>query len=154
MIRQLVRHWPQTLERLYPYIWAILVGLVAYKLNLTFQNQAGSTQISTSTTVASVLMGFLGTGYGLLLSVSSKRIEWAKGHNRVWERILGFFKISLIVNFALCIYSVVLASLDIATMSLPIQIALFVAWSALMTLAITSFYRAIKIMLGLLRKDS
>ncbi len=143
----------QVFERAYPYLWAAIAAFLAHKFALTFQSQPVSTQISTSTTVASILMGFLGTGYGLLLSVSSRRIEWAKGHDRVWHTILNFFKVSLIVNFALCVYSIILASINIIALTPKTQNLLFMAWAALMTIAILSFYRAIKIMLGLLRKD-
>lgn len=142
-------------ELIYPYIWAAAAAWLTYYLKLPLSQQVASTQLSTSTTLASILMGFLGTGYGILLSTNSRRLEWAKGHDQIWPAILGFFKTALVANLLLCIFSVGLSAVPIEIFPKYLTERIFTPiWAFLIFLSILSFFRAIRILLSLLQRDT
>ncbi|NYT80897.1 hypothetical protein H0A70_05235 [Alcaligenaceae bacterium] len=146
--------WRQLFERAYPYLWAAAAAYGMYRyghlLNLTLTDSL----VSTTTTVTSILMGFLGTSYGILLSATSKRIEWAKGRQPIWAGILQFFNESFVANFVLCIYSIALAMLATHPLIDRLQPAITVCWVFLIVLAVVSFFRAMRVLFGLLRTDA
>ena len=142
-------------ELIYPWAWALGAAWAAFSLKLPLSQQVASTQLSTSSTLASILMGFLGTGYGILLSTNSKRLEWAKGHDQIWPAILSFFKVALYANLFLCIFSVGLSSTPLALFPAYLIERVFTPlWAFLLLLSILSFFRAIRILLSLLQRDS
>lgn len=146
---------PQQLyEKIYPYLFSIAAAYLAYKYGHNLGFKVTDTQISNTTTIASIFMGFLGTSYGILLSASSKRIEWAKGKQVLWKSILGFFNQSFISNFLLCVYSIALSTSAAHGLYFELEKWIFVIWVLLITLSIISFYRAMRILLGLLKSDS
>lgn len=147
-------HWQQIHERAYPYLWALIAAAVTYHFKIPLDLHLSETQISTTTTIASILMGFLGTSYGILLSSTTKRIEWAKGKVRIWHTILGFFNQSFVANFALCVYSIILSFFVTQSPLTKHEDQIFIAWSFLLTLSIVSFFRAMRVLFGLLRSDS
>lgn len=147
-------HWQQLLEKAYPYLWAFAVAAVVHRYGPVFDLQLSETQISTTTTIASILMGFLGTSYGILLSATSKRIEWAKGRQCIWQSILRFFNESFVANFSLCVYSIALAFLFTHPLSAPYQGMMLTGWSFLIVLSMISFFRAMRVLFGLLRTDT
>lgn len=146
--------WGQKFEKAYPYLWALATAVAIYRYGPRLNFQLNDALISTTTTITSILMGFLGTSYGILLSTASKRIEWAKGRQPIWSGILRFFNESFIANFVLCIYSIFLALLTQHSLSELINVLIFSSWAFLMVLSIVSFYRAMRILFGLLRTDS
>lgn len=142
-------------EIIYPWAWALGAGWAAYSFELPLSQQVASTQLSTSSTLASILMGFLGTGYGILLSTNSKRLEWAKGHTQIWPAILAFFKVALYANLFLCIFSVGLSAVPLTIFpTYMIERVFTPVWAFLLLLSILSFFRAIRILLSLLQRDN
>lgn len=149
-----IRHWRRIHEESYPYLWAIIASAATYYFKTPFDLHLSETQISTTITIASILMGFLGTSYGILLSSTTKRIEWAKGKIRIWHAILGFFNQSFVANFALCAYSIVLSFFIAQPRLLKYEDQIIIAWSFLLALSMVSFFRAMRVLFGLLRSDS
>lgn len=145
--------WPQIFEKAYPYLWALAAAASMYHYGPRLNLQLNDVLISTTTTITSILMGFLGTSYGILLSATSKRIEWVKGHKPIWRAVLRFFNESFIANFALCIYSIGLALLTSHTLTAQVLSFIAILWVFLTVLSITSFFRAMRVLLGLLRTD-
>lgn len=148
------RNWKQYLEKAYPYGWAFIAAYAMHRWGSSINLALTDSQISNTTTIASILMGFLGTSYGILLSATSRRIEWAKGRQQIWRSILRFFNESFIANFTLCVFSIVLSTVSDRVLSELYEKWILTTWAFLITLALVSFFRAMRILLGLLRPDS
>lgn len=144
----------RTFERSYPWLVAALAATVAYCLGGVFDSARIGNQLSSTISISAILMGFLGTAKAMLLTLSSKRFAWVKSRERVWDGILSYFREALLANFALCIYSLILFSIDVSKIPALAQSLLMPSWAFLVALAVFSFYRVLKVIFALLKQDN
>ncbi|MFM0736554.1 hypothetical protein PQQ51_04795 [Paraburkholderia xenovorans] len=148
------------IERFYPLVIAVVAALGAHHLNLRFESDKYSNQLSSTINVSAILMGFLGTAQAMLLTFNSKTFRGIRGNKRLWALLLSYFRWALLASLALCVFSLILFSIDVKRFAewqfenFKVDTVLMPCWIALSTFAFLTFYRVVKVIFGLLNDPS
>jgi hypothetical protein len=154
-------------EALYPWVVGLVFTVGSYLVGMHFDPGKMSNQLSSIINIAAIFMGFLATAKAMLLSLSSKRLAWVRSHSQVWHQVLSFFKQALMANFVLCIYSLLLFSLDLDKLRHLFPSAEWATtafnyltnfqmpiWLGLVALSVCSFYRVLNVVFAILKTDN
>lgn len=148
------------IERSYPALIAIAAGAFAYYFEMRFEQDRYSNQLSSTINVSAILMGFLGTAQAMLLSFNSKTFRNIRANKRIWKLMLAYFRSALLASLGLCVFSLVLFSVDAKRFSawsvgrVHIEKVLMPVWIILATFAFFSFYRVVRVIFMLLRDST
>ncbi|EJO30526.1 hypothetical protein [Achromobacter marplatensis] len=142
----------QLLEAAWPLILGTAAATAAWFFNWTFSPARYDGQLAATISISSILTGFLGTAQAIMLTVTSGRMSWLQANRDVWGQVLSFFRVALLANLWLCIWSLVLSSTEIARWPAPLQPLLFPLWVGSVVVAILSFYKALTLLFLLLRR--
>lgn len=146
------RSLTQCLEASWPFIFGLISTVAAWSFELDFSMPRYDSQLAATISISSILTGFLGTAQAIMLTVTSGRMKWLQANKDVWSQVLSFFRIALLANLALCVWSLILASTEISHWPLAIQPFLFPVWVGAVVVALLSFYKALTLLFLLLRQ--
>ncbi|MBR8124230.1 hypothetical protein [Burkholderia multivorans] len=147
-------------ERFYPAVFAIAGGVSALRFGMRFEADKYSNQLSSTINVSAILMGFLGTAQAMLLSFNTKAFRGIRANRYLWALMLSYFRSALLASLALCVFSLVLFSVDTAHFKswavgpLALEGYLMPVWIALAVYAFFSFYRVVRVVFLLLNDPS
>ncbi|HEF4742721.1 hypothetical protein L0Z42_11105 [Burkholderia multivorans] len=147
-------------ERFYPAAFAIIGGVFAFRFDLRFESDKYSNQLSSTINVSAILMGFLGTAQAMLLSFNTKTFRGIRANKYLWALMLGYFRSALLASLALCVFSLILFSVDTSHFNAwkvgPVALEGYLApvWIALAIYAFFSFYRVVRVVFLLLNDPS
>jgi hypothetical protein len=137
-------------------VLAVASAVFSYHLQLEFEPAKYSNQLSSTINVSAILMGFLGTAQAMLLSFNSKTFRNIRANKHLWKLLLSYFRWALWAALGLCVFSLVLFSLDTNRFTtwrfdnLPVSKLLMPSWIGLSAFAFLCFYRVVKVIFGLL----
>ena len=142
----------QCIEASWPFIVGFVAAFVAWFFEWTFSAARYDSQLAATISISSILTGFLGTAQAIMLTVTSARMTWLADNRAVWHHVLAFFRVALLANLALCVWSLILSSTEVSQWPSAAQPFLFPAWVSAVVVAILSFYKALKLLFLLLRR--
>ncbi|EGP42772.1 hypothetical protein AXXA_29485 [Achromobacter insuavis AXX-A] len=142
----------QWLEAAWPLILGTAAATAAWLFDWSFSPVRYDGQLAATISISSILTGFLGTAQAIMLTVTSGRMTWLQANRDVWGQVLSFFRVALLANLGLCIWSLVLSSTEITQWPKPLQPFLFPLWVGAVVFAVLSFYKALTLLFLLLRR--
>lgn len=142
----------QCLEASWPLIIGVLAAAATWFSGWTFSTARYDSQLAATISISSILTGFLGTAQAIMLTVTSGRMTWLQENQDIWGHVLSFFRVALLANLALCVWSLVLSSTEVSQWPRSARPFLFPLWVGAVTIAILSFYKALTLLFLLLRK--
>lgn len=143
----------QLWEMFAPVLACAILAYAAFYFEFDFQATRFDNLLSATISISSILMGFLGTANAITLTLTSKRKKWLAENKEVWHLVLLYFKIALLINLVLCVFSLCLFSTDIWISKNRGTPFLFPLWVFLSALSIFSFYRTLNLLFLLLRDE-
>lgn len=137
-------------ERGYPWAAGIFCAALAHwVLTAPTADKSGSL-LAASVSVASILMGFLGTAKTILLTLQSKKFGWLKANKVGWGRLMSYIKSAVLANFVLCVASLAALPLEICPAAMS---WIFPAWAFQSAFALFTFYRVLSLILTLVSSE-
>lgn len=146
------RSFAQWLECAWPFLFGLAAGLAAWHSDMTFSSSRLDGQLTATISISSILTGFLGTAQAIMLTVTTRRMEWVTANKDVWSQVLSFFRVALLANLVLCVWSLTLSAIGIDGWPARATPLLFPLWVAAIVVALVSFYKALTLLFNLLRR--
>jgi chromate transport protein ChrA len=97
------------IERIYPYIVAVVFGGIVYALNWELEDVTNfSNVLNAIVTVSSIIIGFLGTMASVLISLTNSKVMDKIRKKKAEKVLAGYIKISIVAGLLLALYSLAL----------------------------------------------
>lgn len=142
----------RTWERSYPYLFALMAGVLAYRFGTSNLYAGMENAIGEVVSASSIIVGFLATAMAIMMSIGDNPILKRLKEAGSYKRILGYLWAAAFSALALVAVSVVLKfASNTPHFDGSIRQWSTALWMALAVLVLFSSYRSIHLIYVLLR---
>lgn len=140
-------------EQGYPYFFGAVAVVATWWLGALPSSGRFDGMLTSAISVTAIFLGFLGTAKAMLLSFRSSKFSWLKSNPIVWRTLLGYLKAALLMNFWVCLASLLL--LGVAANQIPswANDYLVPLWIGAFIVSVATFYRVVSVFFTLLKSE-
>lgn len=137
-----------TYEKLYPWLFAIAAGILAYLLGLGFPDGGRNDVLSAGISISSIFAGFLATAKAILMAMpESSQFYRLKKKTTYGNDLADYLRDGLAGSLAFALVGLV------GYFHAGDSVLYFAVWLGLAAFSISAFWRVSTIMVGLLKMD-